>query len=99
MHEREADDDPQHVGSGLKYVAALVALLLLTIVTLGLHFVPLGVAGPVVALAIAGTKVTIVALIFMELRESLAATRMVAITMVAFVALLCFGIVGDVLWR
>ena len=99
MHEREADDDPRHVGSGMKYVAALVALLLLTVLTFGLHFVSLGAAGPVVALAIAGTKVSIVALIFMELRESLAATRMVAIVSIAFVALLCFGIIGDIAWR
>jgi len=99
MHEREVDDDPRHVESGVKYVAALVALLLLTVLTFGLHFAPLGIAEIPIALVIAVTKVAIVALVFMELRESLAATRMVAIVMVGFLTLLCFGVVGDVAWR
>ena len=85
---------------GKPLVLALLALLALTGLTFGLHFAPLGGSlGAIVALAIAGTKVAIVGLVFMELRESMVATRVVALTSVAFVALLCLGISGDVLFR
>lgn len=94
-------DTERHVArSGAKYVFALVALLVLTALTFGLHFAPLGgAAGLLVALVIATVKVLIVAAIFMELRESTAASRTVAITSIAFVALLCLGIIGDVAFR
>lgn len=88
-----------HPSSGMKYVLALVALLVLTGVSFGLAYVPLGAAGPVVALAIAAVKVIIVGLIFMELLTSLAATRLIPVVTVLFVILLCLGIVGDVGFR
>ena len=50
-------------------------------------------------MSIAGIKVVIVGLIFMELLVSLAATRMIAIVTILYVALLCFGIIGDVAFR
>ena len=59
MHEREVDDDPRHVESGVKYVAALVALLLLTVLTFGLHFAPLGIAEIPIALVIFGSFKTV----------------------------------------
>ncbi|NVB78059.1 MAG: cytochrome-c oxidase [Kofleriaceae bacterium] len=95
---------PPHEGheaaSGRPYVLALVALLLLTGLTFGMHFAPLGGAlGLVVALTIATIKVGIVATIFMELRESFAATRLVAVFGVAFLLLICLGVVGDVAFR
>lgn len=94
-------DIERHVArSGVKYVVALVALLVLTALTFGLHFAPLGgTAGTAVALSIATVKVVIVAAIFMELRESTAASRMVALVSIGFVALLCLGIIGDVAFR
>ncbi|HWU87979.1 MAG TPA: cytochrome C oxidase subunit IV family protein [Kofleriaceae bacterium] len=85
--------------SGARYVAALIGLLCLTGTSLGLHFAQLGAAGTFVALAIAAVKVLIVALVFMELIESMAATRFVATVAVVFVALLCLGILGDVAFR
>ena len=45
------------------------------------------------------TGLSFVGVVFMELRESLAATRMIALVSVAFVALLCLGIAGDVAFR
>jgi caa(3)-type oxidase subunit IV len=85
---------------GRPLVFALIALLALTALSFGLHFAPLGGRlGAIVALAIAGTKVTVVALVFMELRASMVATRVVAVTSVAFVALLCLGIAGDIAFR
>ena len=95
-----ADLTPPEETSGRRYVLALIALLLLTALTFGLHFAPLGGAlGISVALLIAAVKVGIVAAVFMELRDAFAATRLVAAVSVAFVALLCLGIVGDVAFR
>lgn len=98
MSERHPDHPEP--ASGRPYVLALGGLLAFTALSFGLHFAPLGGGlGAAVALAIAGAKVAIVGLVFMELRESLAATRMVALVSVAFVALLCLGILGDVAFR
>lgn len=95
-----ADLTPPEETSGRRYVLALIALLLLTALTFGLHFAPLGGSlGVSVALVIAAVKVGIVAAVFMELRDAFAATRLVAAVSVAFVALLCLGIVGDVAFR
>jgi cytochrome c oxidase subunit IV len=80
-------------------IKALVGLLALTALTFGLHFVHMGRASIIVALVIASAKVTVVGLVFMELRSSLAATRAVAIVAVVFVALLCLGMTGDVAFR
>jgi cytochrome c oxidase subunit 4 len=97
MDEQGMPREGHEAGSGVPYVLALVALLVLTALTFGLHYAPLGGAlGLVVALAIAALKVGIVGMIFMELRESYAATRFVAAVGVAFVVLLCLGIAGDV---
>ena len=85
---------------GKPLVLALVGLLALTGLSFGMHFAPLGgTLGALVALGIAGVKVCIVAFVFMELRESLPATRVVAVTSVAFVILLCLGIAGDIAYR
>jgi caa(3)-type oxidase subunit IV len=92
--------DRTHHTRGRPYVLALIGLILLTALSFGMHYTPLGGAlGALVALLIAGAKVTIVGVIFMELRESLPATRMIAIVTVTFVALLCLGIIGDVAFR
>lgn len=85
--------------SGLRYLVALLALLLLTGLSLGMHFAHLGAASPVVAFGIAGIKVVIVGLVFMELRESLPATRLISVIAILFVALLSLGILGDVAFR
>jgi caa(3)-type oxidase subunit IV len=86
--------------SGRPYVLALVALLVLTALTFGLHFAPLGgTLGTFVALAIATVKVAIVAAIFMELREAAAATLVVAAASIGFLVLLCLGVIGDVAFR
>lgn len=98
IDERE-EAEHTHASSGVPYVLALGGLLALTGLSFGLHFVPLGPAGAVIALSIATAKITIVGVVFMELRESMAATRMIALVSVAFVALLCLGIAGDVAFR
>jgi caa(3)-type oxidase subunit IV len=100
MDEQSASNRRHAAESGLKYVIAVVALLVLTALSFALHYASLGgVVGTTLALVIAAVKVGIVALVFMELRDSLPATRLVAAVSVAFVALLCLGIIGDVALR
>jgi caa(3)-type oxidase subunit IV len=100
MTDERDEQERTQASSGTGYILALVGLLALTAVSFGLHEVALGgTAGAVIALVIAAAKVSIVGVVFMELRESLAATRMIAIVTVAFVALLCLGIAGDVAFR
>ncbi len=91
MTDRPLDD-------AAKYRLALGVVLVLQYLSLGLHYV--GFAGyPVVALTIAGVMVVISASVFMDLRSSLPATRLVAVLAVLFVALLCLGVAGDVGFR
>jgi caa(3)-type oxidase subunit IV len=101
MDEEQPEPHEGHeAASGRPYVLALVGLLVLTALTFGMHFAPLGgTLGLVVAMTIATIKVGIVAMIFMELRESFAGTRLVAVVGVAFLALICLGVVGDVAFR
>lgn len=89
----------EHPRSGARFVVALVALMALTLLSFGMHYIRLGTLGTVIALTIAGIKVVVVGLIFMELRESLAATRLIPVVTILFVILLCLGIVGDVAFR
>ena len=57
--------------SGVRlYVAVFAALVVLTLVTVGVSYVDLGPASVVVALTIAFTKALLVVLFFMHLRES-----------------------------
>jgi caa(3)-type oxidase subunit IV len=103
--EHQEMAEREHPGSGAKYVYALIALLCLTALTFGLHYVTVGELGMAVALTIAAAKVGVVALVFMELgelgelRESMAATRAVAAVAVVFVVLLCLGVFADVGFR
>ncbi len=99
MDEQDIVEEREE-SSGAQYWFALLALLVLTVTSLGLHFANWGGGlGTFVALLIAAIKVTIVAVVFMELRESLPATRLIAVITILFVALLCLGIVGDVAYR
>ena len=92
----ERKDKPERGGL---YLVALIALLLLTGVSFGLSYVPLGAAGPVIALVIAGIKVLVVGAIFMHLREAVFATRLVGVVTIFFIALLCLGIYADIGFR
>ncbi len=98
MSERHPDHPEPP--SGARFVYALLGLLAFTALSFGMHYAPLGGGlGAAVALAIAGAKVAIVGVVFMELREALAATRIVALVSVGFVVLLCLGVIGDVAFR
>lgn len=91
MTDRSRDD-------AAKQLLALGAVLVLQYLSLGLHLV--GFDGyPVVALVIAGVMVVISASVFMDLRWSLAPTRLVAVIAVLYLGLLCLGVAGDVGFR
>jgi cytochrome c oxidase subunit 4 len=95
---------PEHVNeaggsSGVTLVLALLALLTLTALSWWLANVDLGAFNTVVALAIAGAKASIVALSFMELAHASTTARIVVVTTVTFIVLLCLGIVGDAGYR
>ncbi|HEX3763219.1 MAG TPA: hypothetical protein VHW23_31210 [Kofleriaceae bacterium] len=80
------------------HLLVLGVLLVLQYGSLGLHYI--GFDGyPVVALVIAGVMVVISASVYMDLRWSLAPTRLVAVLAVLYLALLCLGVAGDVAFR
>ena len=82
-----------------RYLLCWLALALLTGLTFGLSTVELGRWSLVLALAIAVTKGTIVALFFMHLWDHRGASRLVLVTAVLFVAVLATLVVADVLTR
>ncbi len=83
-----------------KYTIAFVVVLALQYLNFGLHFVDIPMGGNVVVpLVIAGVMVAISVVVFMELRRSMAATRIVGVVALLFVALLCLGVAGDVGFR
>ena len=94
----EDEETPKHAGAG-RYVMGFLALLLLTGLTFALANVELGAWSLVVALTIATTKGSIVALFFMHLWDHEGTSRLVLVIAVLFVAILSTMIVADVLTR
>jgi cytochrome c oxidase subunit IV len=85
-----------HAVSGRAYVVAWLALLALTLLSLGAHFLDLGAWATAVSLAFAALKATVVVLVFMHVRSESVAVRTVAVLNVSFVLLLSLGIALDV---
>ena len=94
-----AEEHAEH-HSATPYVVVWIALLACTALTwyTGTHH-ELGRYALLVAMAIAVFKSSLVAVIFMHLRESSGATRLVFVTALVFVALLLFFTVADVATR
>jgi cytochrome c oxidase subunit 4 len=88
-----------HEHSPMPYFAVWIALLIFTAITYFTGTAHLGEWALPLALFIAAIKSTMVALIFMHLRESSGATRLVFATALVFVALLLFFTVADVATR
>lgn len=82
-----------------KYAFVYVALLVLTGLTFGLSFAPVGLLEWPIALGIAMTKATLVAIFFMHLAEAPAAHRFTVIVAVLLLAALIVLAVGDVWTR
>ena len=82
------------------YVLAWLGLLGLTAASFGASLLHLGTAAEfTIALAIATTKATWVALVFMHLLEERFANRLTLATAATFVAILCSLMVTDVMLR
>ena len=75
---------------------AWLALLALTLLSFGAHFLELGALATPVSLAFAALKATVVVLVFMHVRGESVAVRTVAALNVSFVLLLSLGIALDV---
>jgi hypothetical protein len=85
-------------GDAARQLLALGVVLVLQYLSLGLHF--LGFDGyPIAALVIAGIMVVVSASVFMDLRWSVPAMRVVAVLAVLYLGLLCLGVAGDVGFR
>ena len=94
----EADDERAPPGIG-RYAICWLALALLTGLTFALSTLHLGAWALPVALLIAVTKASIVALFFMHLWDHAGASRLVLVTAVLFVVVLSSLVVADVLTR
>jgi cytochrome c oxidase subunit 4 len=93
------DETHQHPHSAVPYYVVWIALLAFTALTWLTGTAHLGKWALAIALGIACTKSALVALIFMHLRESSGATRLVFVTSLVFVALLLFFTISDVATR
>jgi cytochrome c oxidase subunit 4 len=83
-------DESQHhpIDSARTYVAVLVTLLFLTILTTLVAYVDLGYFSTVIALAIACTKMLLVAMFFMHIRHSTKLTKLVVVAGLLWLAIL-----------
>jgi cytochrome c oxidase subunit IV len=70
-HAHAAEDFHPHVTPLWIYIATWLALMALTAITVGVSYLNLGAANLAIALIVATTKATIVALFFMHLRWDL----------------------------
>jgi cytochrome c oxidase subunit 4 len=93
-----ADERATPAGPG-RYVICWLLLAVLTGLTFALSTVHLGAWSLPVALLIAVTKSSIVALFFMHLWDHAGASRLVLVTAVLFVVVLSSLVVADVLTR
>ena len=82
-----------------KYITVWALLLLLTLVTLLMSYVRLGVFNAVVALLIASVKASLVALFFMHLKDERELVWGFALFPLAFLMLIIFGTLADTLFR
>lgn len=97
MAESAAPEREHH--SATPYLVVWIALLAFTALTYFTGTAHLGKWALLIALGIALIKSTLVALIFMHLKDSSGATRLVFVTSLVFLSLLLFFTVADVATR
>jgi cytochrome c oxidase subunit IV len=93
-----ADHSQEHhhpIDSAGTYVGILATLLALTIVTTVVAFFDLGRLSTIVALAIACTKMMLVALFFMHIRHSTRLTKLVVVGGLLWLAILLLMTMTD----
>jgi cytochrome c oxidase subunit 4 len=76
-HTAHKHDEHDH-GAGI-YVRTLLALLFLTVITVGASYIDFGAGNVVIALFIATIKATLVALFFMHLKDDKPVNAIIAI--------------------
>lgn len=89
----------EHIVPVKTYVAVFISLILLTALTTGVAYIDLGVFNTVAALAIAVTKMMLVALFFMHLKYSSGMTRVVIIAGIFWLAIMIGFTLADELTR
>jgi cytochrome c oxidase subunit IV len=77
-----------HVSPLSTYIAIFSALMVLTALTVGVAFLNLGSFNPLVALAVACVKATLVILYFMHVKYSSRLTKLTVVLSLFFVAIL-----------
>jgi len=90
-HETE---NPRRTG-----LAVFAALLLLTVVTVSVSYVDLGLWNAVVALVIASAKASLVALFFMHLKGESHLVWGFALVPIVFLVLILLGTLSDTMLR
>jgi len=86
--------------SGIRtYIVVWGALIVLTVVTVSVSYVSLGLMNVVVALLIASVKASLVALFFMHLRYESRLVWGFALTPIFFLVLIIAGTLSDTLFR
>ncbi len=93
-----SEHDKGHGGIGA-YLGVFASLMFLTFLTVWAAYRHLGVWNTPVALGIAATKATLVALIFMHLKSSPKLTALVVASSLLFFAFLLFVTASDYLTR
>jgi cytochrome c oxidase subunit 4 len=94
-----ANKHEHHVTPTGVYIGVFLGLMVLTAVTVGAAMIDLGALNTPIALAIAGTKATLVMYFFMELRHAPPLTRLVALTGIMFLSILLILTFGDYFGR
>jgi cytochrome c oxidase subunit IV len=85
----EAHEHEHHIVSPKVYLAIAAALLIGTALTVVASYIDMGVFNPVVALAIAVTKATLVVLFFMHVKYSTKLTKLTVVSgLFVFLALI-----------
>jgi len=74
--QKEMETASHHIVSPVVYVVIFLALLVGTAVTVGASYINLGVFNPIIALAIACVKATLVVLFFMHVKYSSKLTKL-----------------------
>jgi cytochrome c oxidase subunit 4 len=72
----EHEEHAQHIVGPLVYVVILIALLIGTTLTVWASFIDMGFWNPIIALAIATAKATLVVLFFMHVKYSSKLTKL-----------------------
>jgi len=91
-----SDHTKEHpVDSVATYAGILIALLCLTILTTLVAYADLGAFSTIVALGIACTKMTLVALFFMHVRHSTVLTKLVIVGGLLWLAILLLMVMTD----